>query len=159
MNNETVDQSRQPATLTPADAIAPTQLSTLHKIFIGKDGLRAGWSLLIFIAIFAAIAYSVNFIGHKLYPPTLKAPNAAAEISARRGLIAEAIPFLITVLVTWIMSKIERRPNSVYGFGDSRGLSAFPRRSSLGNCLPLASHLYPGEERASRHQRARAVWQ
>ncbi len=125
MNNETVDQSRQPATLTAADPIAPIEFSTLHKIFIGKDGLRAGWSLVIFIAIFAAIAYSVNFIGHKLYPPTLKAPNATAEISARRGLIAEAIPFLITVLVTWIMSKIERRPNSVYGFGDSRGLQRF----------------------------------
>jgi hypothetical protein len=35
------------------------------------------------------------------------------------------IPFVITVLVTWIMSKIERRPNSVYGFGGRRGLKYF----------------------------------
>ena len=31
----------------------------------------------------------------------------------------------MALLVTWIMSKIERRPNSVYGFGDSRKVAHF----------------------------------
>jgi membrane protease YdiL (CAAX protease family) len=102
----------------------PAQPSTFRKVFIGKDGLRAGWSLLIFIAIFAALAFCANFIGRKIHPPT-KNPKAGLEISPAFLFIAESVPFLITLLVTWIMSKIERRPNSVYGFGDSRKLSHF----------------------------------
>jgi hypothetical protein len=41
------------ATLTPTEPIPPPQPSTLRKIFIGKDGLRSGWSLLIFMVHFA----------------------------------------------------------------------------------------------------------
>ncbi len=114
------------ATLIPtAEPVPPTQPSTLRKIFFGEDGLRAGWSLLIFVAIFAAIVFSVNFIGHRLFPGALKTPKPGAEASPTFLYFAELIPFIITVLVTWIMSKIERRPNSVYGFGGSRGLKYF----------------------------------
>jgi membrane protease YdiL (CAAX protease family) len=111
------------ATLTVNDPSPSPQPSTLRKIFIGKEGLRAGWSLLIFIAIFAAIAFCVNVVGHKLYPSA--SPKPGEEISPLLGTIAESIPFFILLLVTWIMSKIERRPNSVYGFGNTRGLLYF----------------------------------
>jgi hypothetical protein len=119
------------ATPPPPETIPPSELppsappSRLRKVFIGKDGLRAGWSLLIFIAIFAVLAVCINRIGHKLFPPAPKAPNAVSEASPRFLFIAESIPFLITVLVTWIMSKIERRPVSVYGLGDRRKVSHF----------------------------------
>ena len=114
------------ATLIPtAEPAPPTQPSTLHKIFFGEDGLRAGWSLLIFVAIFAAIVFSVNFIGHRLFPGAVKTPKPGSEASPTFLYIAELIPFVITVLVTWIMSKIERQPNSVYGFGGRRGLKYF----------------------------------
>jgi len=126
LNNETNNQPLDHnATLTPFESLSPTQPSTLHKIFIGQDGIRAGWSLLIFIALFAAIIYSANVIGHKLHPPAPKTANPATDISAGRSFISEGIPFLVTLLVTWIMSKIERRPNSVYGLGDSRKLAHF----------------------------------
>ncbi len=126
MNNEASDLPVRPdATLTPIEPIPPSQPLTLHKIFIGKDGLRAGWSLLIFVAIFAALAYSVNVIGHKLFPTDPNSGKAGPEISPLFGFIAEAVPFAILLLVTWIMSKIERRPHSVYGFGDSRMLRHF----------------------------------
>jgi len=39
--------------------------------------------------------------------------------------IAESLPLLATLFVTWIMSKIERRPNSVYGLGGTRKLPHF----------------------------------
>jgi uncharacterized protein len=113
------------ATLMPTvEPVPPTQPSTLHRIFMGKDGLRAGWSLLIFIALFAAIIFCANVIGHKLHPPAAKTAKTT-EMSIRRVLIGEAIPFLVVLLVTWIMSKIERRPNSVYGFGGRRKLAYF----------------------------------
>ncbi len=113
------------ATLIPTTEPVPPAQPTLHKIFFGEDGLRAGWSLLIFIAIFAAIAFSVNFIGHRLFPGAVKTPKPGAEASPTFLYFAELIPFVITVLVTWIMSKIERRPNSVYGFGGRRRLKYF----------------------------------
>ncbi len=108
------------ATLTPTEPIPPAQPSTLRRIFIGKDGLRAGWSLLIYFAILAALAISANLIGHKLHPPGPKSANANPEISPLFGFVGEGLPFALVLIVTWIMSKIERRPVGVYGFGDSR---------------------------------------
>jgi membrane protease YdiL (CAAX protease family) len=98
--------------------------STLHRIFWGADGLRAGWSLLIFIAIVAAIGFCANRIAHKLHAPDPSA-KPGAEMSPLVGIMVEAVPFVIVVFVTWIMSKIERRPVSVYGLGDSRKVSHF----------------------------------
>ena len=112
--------------LPPTEPLSPARPSALRKILIGKDGLRAGWSLLIFIVIFAAIAFCVRVIGHRVHPPVPKAANTPPEPASPSFLfIAESIPFLITVLVTWIMSKIERRAISVYGLGDSRKLVHF----------------------------------
>ena len=111
--------------LTPTEPIPATSPSTLRRIFIGKDGLRAGWSLLIFIAMVAAIAFCANRIGRKLHPPDPNSMKPGAELSPLFGIIAEGVPLAILLFTTWVMSKIERRPNSVYGFGDSRMLSHF----------------------------------
>jgi len=110
---------------TPVNQVVPAGPSTLRKIFIGKDGLRAGWSLLIFIAIVAAVGFCANRIAHKLHAPDPNSAKPGAEMSPLFGIIAEAIPFLIVVFVCWIMSKIEHRPISVYGLGDSRKVSHF----------------------------------
>ena len=96
--------------------------STLRRLFFGAAGLRAGWSLLIFCALFGGLLFAGNAIARKFVP---SARNQPAELSLRFGLIAESLPFLAVLLITWIMSKIERRPNSVYGFGDSRRLPHF----------------------------------
>jgi membrane protease YdiL (CAAX protease family) len=113
------------ATLIRTEPIPPTQPSALRKIFMGKDGLRAGWSLLVFIAIIAAIAFSANRIAHRLYPSAGQGPKPGSEVSPAFLIIGEAIPFLIVLFVTWVMSKIEHRPNSVYGLGGSRKLPHF----------------------------------
>jgi uncharacterized protein len=118
------------ATVTLPEPIAPAPPSTLRKIFIGKDGLRAGWSLLIFLALFAAIAICVNVVGHKLFPPAAKTATTASTASDKSAsphsiFVSESIGFVVTFIVTWIMSKIERRPNSIYGFGGSRKLPHF----------------------------------
>ena len=119
------------ATLPPAEPIPPTELapsaqpSTLRKIFMGKDGLRAVWSMLIFIALLVAIGFCANFIGHKLYPSAANGPKPGSEVPPTFLVTGELIPFLILLFVTWIMSKIERRPNSIYGLGGSRKLPHF----------------------------------
>jgi uncharacterized protein len=111
--------------LTPSEPIPPAPPTTLRKIFIGQDGIRAGWSLLIFIAMFAALGFCANRIGHKLHAPDANSTKPGFELSPLFGIIVEAVPLVIVLFVTWIMSKIERRPNSVYGLGDSRMLRHF----------------------------------
>jgi membrane protease YdiL (CAAX protease family) len=110
---------------TPIEQPVPAKPSMLRKVFLGVDGLRAGWSLFLFIAMFAALAFCANRIGHKLHAPDPSSAKPGYEISPLFGVVAEAIPFLMIVFLTWIMSKIERRPMSVYGLGDSRKLSHF----------------------------------
>jgi len=111
------------APFVPGEPTPPPQPSALRKIFIGKDGLRAGWSLLIFFLMMAAIVLGIRFIAQKLH--RFRMPKPGEEIAPAFELVNELIPFLATFLVTWIMSKIERRPNSVYGFGDSRRIPHF----------------------------------
>jgi hypothetical protein len=73
------------ATSIPAaEPVALEQPSTLRKIFVGEDGLRAGWSLLVFVAIFAAIVFCMNFIGHRYFP------SAAACLGIRLRWQAQA---------------------------------------------------------------------
>ena len=111
--------------LPPAEPIPSAQPSGVRNIFIGKDGLRAGWSLLIFIALLAAVLIAANFVTHKIHPHNPNAAKNMSEISLKAAFINESIPLVIVLLVTWIMSKIERRPNSVYGFGGSRKVAHF----------------------------------
>lgn len=100
----------------------PPHASPLHNIFVGKDGLRAGWSLLIAAALFSILFPALNTLVHKTH---LIAPHAlAAEPTPTPVFLTEILAFLVTCLVTWIMSKIERRPIAVYGLG---GESKLPR--------------------------------
>lgn len=107
----------------PSLSPQPTPASTTHRIFFGQDGLRAGWSLLSAVALFSTLFPAANTLAHKtnLIPPH-GLEGAPSPIPV---LISEGLAFLVTVLVTWIMSKIERRPVSVYGLGGSNKLSRF----------------------------------
>ena len=125
MSPDTDDQLASHNIVLTPEPVPLTPPSTLRKIFIGQDGLRAGWSLLIFIAMFAALAFCANRIGHKLHAPDSNSMKPGAEMSPLFGIIVEAVPLVIVLFLTWIMSKIERRPNSVYGLGDRRMLAHF----------------------------------
>jgi membrane protease YdiL (CAAX protease family) len=98
--------------------------SAFQKIFIGVDGLRAGWSLSIFIVLLVALLKGVGAIVRlmHLFP---KGSGGDTALAPSFGFFAEFVPFLATLLVTWIMSKIEKRPNSVYGLGGRRKLPNF----------------------------------
>src|SRR3974390_745212 len=99
----------------PLISTAPTPPSppppfTVRTVFMGKDGLRAGWGLLIYLLIVIAIGLCVTAIMHKVHPAWGESPHAGAEIPPSFILPSELIPFLVVLLGTWIMSKIEGRP-------------------------------------------------
>lgn len=112
------------AVIIPEPIPAPKP-SILRKIFIGEEGLRAGWGLLIFALIFAALALCVHFAALKFYPPATTGMKMGEEIAPFSVFMAEVVPFVIAFFVTWIMSKIEHRPNSVYGLGGTRKVANF----------------------------------
>jgi membrane protease YdiL (CAAX protease family) len=119
--NEPPDPQAEPPNQAP---LAPAKHFTLRSIFVGADGLRAGWSLLIFIALMAAVLKGVSVLGNllHLFP---KPGVGSGEIPIAFAFVGESIPLLATLLITWIMSRIEKRPNSVYGLGGQRTLPNF----------------------------------
>ena len=116
---------KESPTLTPAEPTPPEQPSLLRGIFVGMHGLHARWSLPIFLALFLALGFAMNMISHRLYLYKESGLISAVELTASRVSTDGSITFLATLLATWVMSKIERRPNSLYGLGGGRKLQLF----------------------------------
>lgn len=138
LNDPTKIDPSQPGNVSSAPAeLVPIKASLIRAIFIGQDGLRAGWSLLLFILILAVLLQGVTFVGRKShFLPANGVPEG--ELPPSLGLFAEGLPFLMTFLAGWIMSKVEKRRNSVYGLGGPGGLGNFCAGLGWGvTCLSL----------------------
>ena len=132
--NDSLSAQPHPAGLAPVDPEKPT---TVREIFYGPDGLRAGWGLLIFIALMAACLAGVAVLSKHLHLNTPKA-GSTAEITPGFVLLGESLPFFATLFVTWIMSRIEKRPNGAYGLGGKRAIPNFLAGLAWGvACLSL----------------------
>ncbi len=96
----------------------PQEPSTLHTIIFGDEGLRAGWSLLIFLVLlflfFSAYAGILLYLHHGMTPPPR--PHLISPLMVYRP---DGVQFLIVLLASWIMSRIERRPLAAYGLGST----------------------------------------
>jgi membrane protease YdiL (CAAX protease family) len=87
----------------------------VHWIFIGADGLRAGWGVLLFVLLFIGFGFlTTQVVRHFFHPGHLRAvlPLSLAFISEG----AQLVPLL---LATGIMALIERRPLLAYGYQGS----------------------------------------
>ncbi len=106
--------------ISPIDSIGPVpptaQLSLIHRTFFGADGLRAGWSLLLFLALLASFGFLANRIAHVIRPHP-KPLSAQAELPPALSLTIEAVQFTLVGLSTLIMARVERRPLRAYGIG------------------------------------------
>jgi membrane protease YdiL (CAAX protease family) len=114
-----------PAADAPEMVEPPRSSFSVRTIFLGAEGLRAGWGLLLFFILFVALAAGSTFLMSKFVPRTHTAPSSGNLMKPRSVLLNEGIPFLCVALATWIMGKIERRPTSVYGFATKRWLPNF----------------------------------
>ena len=95
---------------------AQNRHSILSTIFLGPNGLRAGWRLLIFLALFLSCLAAFRSLA-------IQAPRVArlldplrrATLTVPAALTLE-FAFVVSLLVaTFIMSKIEKRPLGDYG--------------------------------------------
>ncbi len=102
--------------------------ATLRRLFIGDDGLRAGWSVLVYLVLVTLLAVCVNFAIRR-YHLIPKAPaatqNGPAELSWNTMGVGEVLQFMLFALPAFFMSLIEKRPFSRYGLGTKRMLPDF----------------------------------
>jgi len=99
------------ATPPGAEAAAgiPTQFSA-HNIFIGKDGLRPGWRLFVFLLIFGTLALVLGFCIRHVLPTSMRKSK-----SIWLPMFGEAAVLLAAAIPTLLMARIEKRPAADYG--------------------------------------------
>jgi CAAX protease family protein len=102
--------------LLPATPPAPAHPSTLRSIFVGPNGIRAGWRLLIYWLIVVATFFVILKIRH-LFVHGHSAPHDGdAMLEAPvPTLIPRLIGFAVLGFGAWIMSRIEKQPWGSYG--------------------------------------------
>ena len=107
------DESTQPEI---SEVTASAQVKVWHRILFGRNGIRSGWRLFVYVAIFAVVLYL-------LQNALLKIPSIARIIrSARHGTINPAAQLLTESTAissafgaAWIMSRVEKRKFGIYG--------------------------------------------
>lgn len=84
-------------------------------LFVGPNGIRAGWRLFIAFAIFLAAASAISALVR-----LLRGGQARPPLPIYSGLLlSEVILFASYLLTSWIMSRIEARRMRDYGLGPS----------------------------------------
>jgi uncharacterized protein len=120
---------------------APTTRSTTNRIFIGPFGLRAGWSLLLYITLVVATVFVSHGIQHhvhvahqqaaaeqhRLHPeiPLPPAPDPNAPDRLRPVTIVHVVLFTVLFLLSWLMAAIEHRRIAVFGLGGANPIRRF----------------------------------
>lgn len=90
----------------------PASKHGLGWILAGKNGIRAGWGILLFIVIFVAVAFGLSvllrhFFEHRMHGGAMT-PSA--------GLVAEGVQLVCVVIATGILALIERKSLLAYGY-------------------------------------------
>jgi membrane protease YdiL (CAAX protease family) len=107
----------------PAPSPVPVKPSAIQTIFLGPNGIRAGWRLLIFLCIFFTLARGLNFALHRI-PAVQKWVAAQPKDSfTPAGAIAnEGATVLLLFCAVGIMAIIEKRSFADYGLPMNQAL-------------------------------------
>jgi len=103
----TTEPSPEPP--APPDFQAGRPEGPLTKIFLGPDGLRVAWSLLLYAAFLLMIDYALGAIAALAggFRGNLRSPQAVA--------LEELVSFVSAYAAAVLMARLERRPAGVYG--------------------------------------------
>jgi len=97
---------------------------TFHRLLFGDDGLRAGWSVLLYVLLAGLVAVCLKFlIDHSHLMP--KGTRGAKELAPQTMAVGEMFQFAMFAIPAWLMSLIERRPFGRYGLTSQRLLTDF----------------------------------
>jgi membrane protease YdiL (CAAX protease family) len=100
--------------------LSERQRATIRWIFTGSCGIRAGWSILIFLICLAVPSFVLNLILSKLLHM-----HRPKELSPFGLLLTETVLFAFIMAATWVMARIEKRPVLHYGLAGRRPVTHF----------------------------------
>lgn len=97
-----------PAATDPVPPPAPApQPNWLHKVFLGPNGLRALWRLLIFVVIAVVLQVAIHWIFH--------IPQGIRVFGAKIVILQEGIVFGCVLAAALVMAHLEKRTLADYG--------------------------------------------
>jgi membrane protease YdiL (CAAX protease family) len=121
----------------------PKDSSTLKSIFLGPGGLRAGWRLLMFLAISTTLLAAFVLIRAGGVKGFLEQQKNASQVTVTPLLMggSEAIAFLIICFAALVMAKIERRRFREYGLPITKAFGKDFCKGALWGFLALSGTL------------------
>jgi uncharacterized protein len=94
----------------------PSAPSSARAVFVGPDGIRAGWRILIFLLLVALFSVALNFcLSHIPAFDAWAKAQPKGTITAAFEIVSESGLVLIFFAAAGIMSRIEKRSFSDYG--------------------------------------------
>ena len=108
------DPSANTPDSTPPLSPAPPPRST---ILYGPNGLRAGWSIVIYVAVLAALLFLVGLEMHWLTPhlPASMRATPGSGFHPAIAILSEASALIALLLATAGMARLEHRHTADYG--------------------------------------------
>jgi uncharacterized protein len=89
--------------------VTPLSVPKSTNLFIGKNGLRAGWRLLIYVLLVISISSGISMVVRHFVGRHTGLPSP--QIMA----LQEAVSFALVFGAAWVMSRIEHRSAGAYG--------------------------------------------
>lgn len=77
-------------------------------IFMGPEGLRAGWSVVIFLAIFIGVAMGLSSAAHYVIQHAFHA-KITGQMSVKGTVLSESLGVLALLIAAWVVGRIESR--------------------------------------------------
>jgi membrane protease YdiL (CAAX protease family) len=109
---QTVEQF--PSTPDPVASAPPSSIARrVQWIFLGPNGPRALWRLIIFVAVVAGLRFGISRILHLLH--LVRPHPAIVDFSAKTVLVQDGLAFLCVLAATVIMGAFEKRSLGDYG--------------------------------------------
>ncbi len=116
----------------PPPPLAPGPVT---RLFIGRDGLRAFWSVVLFAIVLVAAAFLVAFVGTGVAMVLGASPRSFVPSFAISPAVVAvgSYPFAVTVLIaTIVMARAERRSPWSYGLAGRHAFGLFAAGAGWG---------------------------
>ena len=131
MDDATSSQPESAAPL-PREPKPTAMEEMVTKVFVGPNGIRAGWRLMVFLGILGAIYFATEWLATYGTPGT--APEA--QFDAVTVAVGEGVSFAVVFAITWMMARLEGRRIADYGLPANQ---AFRGKFWVGAIIGFAS--------------------
>jgi membrane protease YdiL (CAAX protease family) len=116
------DQLQQSAKTINDETPPARRKGRVRWIFVGNFGLRWGWRIVLFVAIFLAVAFGLAKLQHYVFGPI---PHSATRLTLFPFYLGESIQIASLTVALAVMSAIERRPLLSFGLQGSAAWARF----------------------------------